>query len=139
MLPTSHTGSNSRTKRLTHRSEGCQQPDVVGARCPLVFRASRMYMSPRTLSPRAIPSRSYTFIWLEPVTTRNASPGPHRSQSDSTSSAQVFRIHCQTQSGCKLQISLQYGTKPQHTNASHLPLIHATSLQTTPLAALLFD
>lgn len=59
-------------------SAGCHCPEVQGDTWPLVLRMSRMYISPCRLSPRSMPSRSYTFIFADPVTDRNASPAGNR-------------------------------------------------------------
>ena len=67
-------GPPARPLYRAHRSAGCHWPKVQGEMWPRVLRRSRWYMSPFTLSPRSLPSRSYTFTWLAPVTTRKASP-----------------------------------------------------------------
>ena len=55
-------------------SVGCHCACVQGLMWPFVFLRSLMYMSPATLTPRSLPSRSYTLIWEDPVATRKASP-----------------------------------------------------------------
>jgi hypothetical protein len=56
MLTAHLTVPSSEQVAAVNLSVGCHAPPVQPVTCPLVFFMSRMYMSPRTHSPRSRPS-----------------------------------------------------------------------------------